>query len=339
MAKSPSPRTQATRNVGHAAEAHREVPPEVRPKELYEGGIPGDARPRSANLVATVQYLVFEPGLYSVDIIADHSAPTDMGLALPCVRIEAVPATTASPGKASVVDPRGDGWLWRRADPSFVLVTGGRAGALISIFRADDGMAAPEIRIRHINTTVGIPAKAAVARFGQGEGGVPLALLAHITRVGDVTEVGGGWLGGFGSGVPVEGFAITPAATLRPEDIEYQAILGTNWSTPWFAGGEFCGSRGLMLPLLGLCVRLKGEAAAAFECCYQGRFIGGQTRGPCRDGETCQAGDAPLEAFQVVVRRRQMADPSSSSYAGSTAAETAPAVSKRQRTTKPKNRY
>ena len=53
------------------------------------------------------------------------------------------------------------------------------------------------------------------------------------------------------------------AKGIAPEDIEYQAVLGRNWLSPWVEGGKFCGSRGMALPLLGLKVRLKGAAAKA----------------------------------------------------------------------------
>jgi len=286
--------------------------------------------PRAAALAATVQYLVFEPGLYSVDIIAEQAAATDMGLVLPCARIEPVPATAARPGRASIVGPGEAGWLWRRPEPAFVLVAGGRAGAVMTIYRANDGMPAPEIRIRHIHTQLGAPPGApAPAPVGPPAPETPgraatvaLDILAHITRVGDVRGQAGAWVGQPGGGKPIEGFSVTPAdaalpapippltpplepPVLTPDDIEYQAILGNNWSTPWFSGGAFCGSRGLMLPLLGFSVRPRGAAAEAFECVYRGRFIGGGVSAECRDGAPCHSGDAPLEAFFLVARRRE----------------------------------
>ncbi len=55
---------------------------------------------------------------------------------------------------------------------------------------------------------------------------------------------------------------------VAPQDLEYQAVLGRGWLSPWIEGGKFCGSRGMALPLLGLNVRLKGEAAKTHECTY-----------------------------------------------------------------------
>ena len=90
-----------------------------------------------------------------------------------------------------------------------------------------------------------------------------------------------------------------------PADIEYQAVLGRGWLSPWIEGGKFCGSRGMALPLLGLKVRLKGGAAKTHECSYSATFVDGSSVGPVPAGETCEAESlAALEAFQVVIRRR-----------------------------------
>ena len=58
-----------------------------------------------------------------------------------------------------------------------------------------------------------------------------------------------------------KGFAIAPVADGPAEDIEYQAVLGRGWLSPWVEGGQFCGSRGMALPMLGLRVRLRGAGA------------------------------------------------------------------------------
>jgi len=75
--------------------------------------------------------------------------------------------------------------------------------------------------------------------------------------------------------------------------------------SPWIEGGKFCGSRGMALPLLGLNVRLKGDAAKTHECTYYASFVDGSNVGPVPGGEACQADSlAALEAFQIVLRRR-----------------------------------
>jgi hypothetical protein len=289
--------------------------PAPRPPRPDPAGMPVSA----ANLATTVQYLVFEPGLYALDLNTPRPASTDIGLFLPAIRLDTAPPTPSRPGRACVVGPTREGWIWRGDDAVFVLVAGGQAGMLLTIYRANDGMAAPEIRFRTVHPLLGQslpsppppgppPVQASGRRAPSAAGtvdaaAVPLRVLAHVSGVGDVRRRQGQWLGVAGSGKTIEGFAVEPEALLDPKAVEYQAILGNNWSTPWFAGGEYCGSRGLLLPLLGFRVRL-AQAAADYECLYWGQFIGGQTTGPHHDGEACQAGDAPLEAIQVVIRRR-----------------------------------
>ncbi len=130
-------------------------------------------------------------------------------------------------------------------------------------------------------------------------------IMAHIQRMGDVGCKLGEWLGAKGSRQWVEGFGMAPVDGVAAEDIEYQAVLGRNWLSPWVEGGKFCGSRGMALPLLGLKVRLKGAAAKTYECSYSATFVDGSEVGPVNGGETCEAESlAALEAFQIVIQPR-----------------------------------
>ena len=131
------------------------------------------------------------------------------------------------------------------------------------------------------------------------------AVMAHVQRMGDVGCALGEWLGKKGSRQWVEGFGLAPLDGIAPEDLEYQAVLGRNWLSPWVEAGKFCGSRGMALPLLGLKVRLKGAAAKTLECTYSATFVDGTEVGPVSGGETCEAESlAALESFQVVIHPR-----------------------------------
>ncbi len=261
------------------------------------------------SLASTVQFLVFDPGLFILDLTAAQSTNTDMGFRLPAIRLDTTPPTQLRPGRAVVTGAVDGGWIWRTDEPVFVLVTGGRAGMLLTIYRTNTAAAAPEIRFRQISTSLGqsgaAQAGTPTAVTAADTGLVPLTVLAHVRVVGDVTAPGGAWLGKSGSNAPIEGFSIAPGPDVAAADIEYQAVLGNSWNTPWFAGGEFCGSRGMLLPLLGFRVRLKGAAAAAYACHYQGHFAGSAAPVVCVDGEVCAQGDAPLEAIQVTIVKRE----------------------------------
>ena len=116
----------------------------------------------------------------------------------------------------------------------------------------------------------------------------------------------GDWAGTRGSRQWIEGFSLTPRDGIKTADIEYQAVLGRGWLSPWIEGGKFCGSRGMALPLLGLKIRLKGGAAKTHECSYAATFVDGSSVGPVPGGETCEAESlAALEAFQVMISPRR----------------------------------
>ena len=127
-------------------------------------------------------------------------------------------------------------------------------------------------------------------------------IVAHIQVSGDVMSRLGEWMGEPGSKRWIEGFAIAPKGQIGPNDVEYQAVLGRGWLSPWAEGGQFCGSRGMSLPILGVRMRLRGEAAERFDCIVSASFVDGTKVGPLDNGEPCQAESmAPLEAFQIKV--------------------------------------
>ena len=128
---------------------------------------------------------------------------------------------------------------------------------------------------------------------------------AHVQLQGDVRRSLGAWIGEPGSQRWIEGFAVTPqGGEIQPDEIEYQAVLGRGWLSPWAEGGQFCGSRGMALPILGLRVRLRGAALATHSIELSATFTDGTAIGPVGAGDPCEATSlAPLEAFQIVIRK------------------------------------
>jgi hypothetical protein len=197
---------------------------------------------------------------------------------------------------------------------------------LLTVYKLAGAMAPPELRISMIQQ--------AAAR---GSAPVPepaltseaLKLLAHVERAGDVVVQGGVWVGQPGSRGAIEGFSVLAGGGIDPEDIEYQAILGSDWTTPWYSNGEFCGSRGLSLPLLGVRIRLRGETAKSHALSYWGSFVGVGEVGPIEGGAVCGGSGAPLEALRVVLKRRQAAPSAvAASKAAFSPAAAAPAKAK-----------
>ena len=121
-------------------------------------------------------------------------------------------------------------------------------------------------------------------------------LAAHVA--GQV----GAWIGEPGGNRWIEGFAITAAGALPPEDVEYQAVLGRGWLSPWSNGGQYCGSRGMSLPILGLRIRLRDASAASHRVQLWARFVDGTELGPLDGDMVCEAPSfAALEAFRLVL--------------------------------------
>ena len=125
-------------------------------------------------------------------------------------------------------------------------------------------------------------------------------VVAHLQGRGDVSARLGEWMGEPDSKRWIEGFAVAPRGQIGPADVEYQAVLGRGWLSPWAEGGQYCGSRGMSLPILGLRMRLRGEAAERFDCIVSATFVDGTKVGPLDNGEPCQADSmSPLEAFKI----------------------------------------
>jgi len=229
-----------------------------------------------------------------------------------------------------------------------VRVTRGPAQIMVTIYQAPNSTAeAPKLQIMKLHdggqaqargaqaaaaaaaapaAAVAVPAAAAAQNTPAGGADAGEAeIIAHVQTRGDISARLGGWMGEPGSRNWIEGFAITPKTHVGNADIEYQAVLGRGWLSPWSEGGNFCGSRGMSLPILGLRVRLRGEKADHYDCVVSASFVDGTRIGPLDNGEPAQAESlAPLEAFCVEIRPRAAA----ASPAKAKPAAAAPAAAK-----------
>ncbi|MBV9786323.1 MAG: hypothetical protein JO264_21185 [Acidisphaera sp.] len=249
-------------------------------------------------------------------IVQTPSTPrADDGTGLPGVRVSLPPGPISRPEAVSITSFRPDGWMNGAADAVLVRVHGGPAQVLVTIYQAPSGIdTAPRLQVLRLADDAGAqpfmpaPAPAGLGAQRGGGRGQPRQLpevVAHIQRQGDVGASLGTWIGQKGSKRWIEGFVLTPQKGVSPKDLEYQAVLGRGWLSPWVEGGQLCGSRGMALPILGLRVRLRGEAAENFDCSYSATFVDGSEIGPVGPGEPCEAESlAPMEAFEVSIRRR-----------------------------------
>jgi hypothetical protein len=224
---------------------------------------------------------------------------------------------------------RDDGWLSGFGDAALVRVHQGPAHVLVTVYQ-DPAHPEQAPNIQVVKLLDRAPPRAGAARVApqaaaapaQGAAHVAAApaaaappagpqvmdMVAHIQGLGDVGALIQDRLGEVGSKRWIEGFAIAPTHDVAPSDIEYQAVLGRGWLSPWVEGGEFCGSRGMALPVLGLRLRLRGDAARDWECTYSASFTDGTQAGPVAAGAACESESlSPLESFQIHLRRRGQA--------------------------------
>ena len=270
---------------------------------------------RVAELKVSGHLMTLDTGIFCI-FHAPGGAMTNDGSGLPGVRISLPPALAGQAEGVRVSTFRPDGWLDFFDGAALVRVERGPAQILVTVYQSQT--AAPEtaprlqvLRLTPDGAPTARPAEAAAGVAAPQAATTPAGradVVAHVQRTGDMGGEFGAWVGTKGSGSWIEGFAISPPEGLGPQDLEYQAVLGRGWLSPWIDGGKFCGSRGMALPLLGMNVRLKGDAAKTHECSYFATFVDGTSVGPVPGGEPCQADSlAALESFQIVLRPRGIA--------------------------------
>jgi hypothetical protein len=285
----------------------------VKSQGAAAANVPGNAGNRVAELKVSGHLMTLDTGMFCI-FHAPGATAVDDGTGLPGVRVSLPPSSADQPGPVIISTFRPDGWLDFSDGAALVRVEQGPAQILVTVYQSPAATAdtAPRLQVLRltpdpVTLAPGAPAQAPAAPGAVRTVPLPASanIIAHIQRMGDITGEFGSWTGTRGSGGWVEGFAVIPPKDLAPDDLEYQAVLGRGWLSPWIEGGKFCGSRGMALPLLGLNVRLKGNAAKSHECSYFATFVDGSRVGPVPAGEACQADSlAALEAFQIVLRRR-----------------------------------
>lgn len=252
-----------------------------------------------------------EPGLFC--IVHAPSKIADPATGLPSVRVSPAPGMLARADALQISSFRSDGWLNSMGDAALVRVIGTAQHLMVTIYQAANAQdGAPDIQVLRLldREAAMVQAQAAVATpvphaIARGTAAVPVEILAHIQTQGDTGGYFGQWLGTVGSKQWIEGFALAPLSVIDADDIEYQVVLGRGWSSPWVEGGQFCGSRGMALPILGFRVRLRGKAAAGMTCSYAASFIDGSMAGPVDEGGACEAPSlAAVESLVIAIHAK-----------------------------------
>lgn len=273
-------------------------------------------------LKVTGHLMTLDPGLFCI-VQTPTARQAENSSGLPGVRVSLPPGPAGRPESVAISSFRPDGYLHGQTDAALVRVSEGPAQVLVTVYQSASGPdTAPRLQVLRLADEAQVrsvpmqqlpgmaPGMAAAPAGGAVPGpGQQRALpdmVAHVQIRGDIGSSLGEWIGERGSKRWIEGFAVAPQkGPITPEEIEYQAVLGRGWLSPWVEGGQLCGSRGMALPILGLRLRLRGEAAEKFDCEYSATFTDGSAVGPVPAGESCEAESlAPIEAFQIVVRPR-----------------------------------
>lgn len=272
----PQSRPAATRQQTAPAQRQAAPPSQRRVTELKVSG----------------HLMTLDEGLFCVVLTNPQAGASG----LPGVRLSRAPGAHGAEG-LEISTFHDDGWLGGEEHAALVRVSGGSVPILVTIYQAPEATPdeAPRLQVMRLNDAAApVPAREPAGEQKDAD------VVAHIQRTGDVGAKLGEWMGTRGSRLWIEGFAISPGDAIAGTDIEYQAVLGRDWLSPWVEGGKFCGSRGMALPLLGLAARLKGAAAATHGLTYSASFVDGATVGPVKAGEPCQAPSlAALEAFKI----------------------------------------
>ncbi len=266
--------------------------------------MPDRATPTATNQITELKVsghmMALDPGLYCVFNAPDGPSPS-AETGLPGVRITASPGRRE--GQVSVSGFHADGWIGADS-AALVRVTGSAAEVLVTVYQSPDSTAdAPKLQVVRLSGGgAASAAQPAGASARQSAAPATVEVVAHIYARGDVGGRLGDWMGEPGSNRWIEGFGVAPADGVPLSDIEYQAVLGRGWLSPWSEGGQFCGSRGMSLPILGLRVRLRGASAETHQVTLSATFVDGTRIGPVAGGDPCEAPSlAALEAFQVVI--------------------------------------
>jgi hypothetical protein len=243
-----------------------------------------------AEVPISAHSIVLSHGTYCVFVIG-----VTQGLAerdLPALRI------SSSPGSATVAVAAlpGDGWLRHLGDAVLLRVASERSRVLFTSYDESRvaGAKPPQIQIQRLDDGR-LPES---MRPSPGLQSADYKL--HFSRRGDVPAAFGEWIGTLGDDSWIEGIELTAPAPLAASDLEYQVVLGRGWLSPWVQAGEFCGSRGMGLPILGFRARLLGLAAQQWRLRYAGKCVDGRELPEAEQGMPCESADlTPLAAMNI----------------------------------------
>lgn len=241
-------------------------------------------------------------GLYLLKYVSGAtSGPSPVAMARPLAGNEPFIEVISAPGVVS-------GFLSRPGDA--LVVRAERQGELsIKLIRQNiDASFEASFRLEfvvpgggEVDSVLGRAPEVAIER-GCIDAASSLRVCAHVARRGDVEVPAAQWVAGPGAPAAIEGIEIRGAL---PEGVRIytQVLVPTNpprW-LEWAPEGVYAGTRGRAMPLVGLRLRLGGEAAARFVIRGEALFLGAAVVSKrAREVEFVGSGAAdPLVGFRL----------------------------------------
>jgi hypothetical protein len=286
-------------------------PPAARPPLAITGQMPAPAIARTdpdrVNVAARLVHL--DPGTFLLSVPSPaQGGSAGVGEDLPALRASSPPAPRdtfagASVGARLSIDTwRGDGWLIVGDEPALIRVPRPGADLLLSLYWSPARDAGPPaFALTRSGLDAASPRSPSAPAATPPPASIPAGsaeIVAHIQGFGDRAYRFGQWAGEPSSGRAIEGFSLALPG-LDAGAFEIRGVLGRDWFSPWLPGTQFCGSRGLGLPLRGFQLRPRG-APSPPPVSLRARFIDGTEIGPFTWHQLCATASlAPLEAFKI----------------------------------------
>lgn len=299
----------------------------------------GESLPEEG-LSASAQVLPLPTGLYlfSVKAAAPLAERSTGQLSLPAMHVGLGPGVRSDQVEFMSGPGNGGTWLFAHGDVLIVKVNGSGATLILTSVRSSVGevlsieverleartQAAASVPTQGANISDKLPRAPSQAADVQAPAAqtpksadpvdealtLPLQIKTHIRARGDMSFADAPWAGRVAPGLWIESFSVQPLKHLGAQHIEYKALTGTGFETPWLSDDQICGTKGMSVPLVGFAVRLKpGSEASSYDCEYSGYYRSSVVVGPLRNGAPCRSTVAndPLEGIQIRIVKRPSA--------------------------------
>ena len=251
----------------------------------------------SASAVETAEVaahtLLLRRGTYCIYVVAVSPGLTEE--LLPGLGISAAPGEQDN--MLELARLSGEPWLRQVGDAILLRVHSARVRVLLTSYNMAraSGATPPKIEIQRLDAPPALDLE-------------PMSpvrapdVVVHVRNRGDVRGHFGDWLGDPAGQLWIEGFTIV-APGVDLSKLQYQAVLGKGWTSPWVAAGTYCGTRGLQIPIQGLRLRLEGKEAG--QLAVSAKYADGTVQEALPVGELCALD--PLQPVTAI--RIEIVDP------------------------------